>query len=228
MERDLLKEGLTLLRLGDDRRLESGLRAYIAAIEEWNPAYGLVGAYGDELVIKHILDSLAPLATLDELAAEALAARGAEATERGEAMSLADMGTGAGLPGIPLALAKPGWRVSLVDRMTRRINFLKAMQESLGLSNAEIVEMQVEHYKGRHELVTFRAFRPFERKLFKKVFASCAPWGYVVAYKGKADKASAELAEIEGLYRTARIEPVSVPFLDDERCLVILSPAPRG
>lgn len=228
MERDLLTEGLALLGLRDDARLESGLRAYVAAIEEWNPAYGLVGASGDELVVKHILDSLAPLATLDELAREALAARGAEAGGVGEAVSLADLGTGAGLPGIPLALARPGWRISLVDRMTRRINFLKAMQESLGLTNAEIVETQVEHYKGRHELVSFRAFRPFERKLFKKVFASCAPSGFVAAYKGKADKARAELAEIEGLYRTARIEPVSVPFLEDERCLVILSPAPRG
>lgn len=217
-----------LLGLGDDGRLYSGLRAYIAAIEAWNPAYGLVGASGDELVVKHILDSLAPLAALDELAAEALAARGAEATGTGQALSLADLGTGAGLPGIPLALARPGWRISLVDRMTRRINFLKAMQKNLGLTNVEIVETQVEHYKGRHELVSFRAFRPFERKLFKRVFASCAPSGFVAAYKGKADKARAELAEIEGLYRTVRIEPVSVPFLEDERCLVVLSPAPRG
>lgn len=228
MDRDLLKEGLALLGLGDDARLEGGLRAYIAAIEQWNPAYGLVGASGDELVVKHILDSLAPLATLDELAAEALSARGGEAAGGGEAVSLADLGTGAGLPGIPLALARPRWRISLVDRMTRRINFLKAMRESLGLTNAEVVETQVEHYKDRRDLVSFRAFRPFERKLFKKVFASCAPSGFVAAYKGKADKARAELAEIEGLYRTARIEPVSVPFLDEERCLVILSPAPRG
>lgn len=228
MERDLLSTGLAALGLGDDERLAAGLRAYIAAIEDWNPAYGLVGASGDELVVKHILDSLAPLAKLDELAAAALAARGGAGVAPGEGLSLADLGTGAGLPGIPLALARPAWRVYLVDRMTRRINFLKAMQESLGLSNVEIVETQVEHYKGRHELVTFRAFRPFERKLFKKVFAACAPSGFVAAYKGKADKARAELAEIEGLFRTAEIAPLSVPFLDDERCLAILSPAPRG
>ncbi len=217
MNNELLHEGLRLLGLDGLDGLELGLERYRAAIEERNPAYGLVGADGEELVIKHLLDSLAPLALLERLYPQG----------RGS-VSLADLGTGAGLPGIPLALAKPDWHISLVDRMTRRINFLKEMQGSLPLLNVDIIEEQVERYRGSHDIVTFRAFRPFERKLFKKVFAACAADGFVAAYKGKADKARDELTAIEGLYASAEILPVRVPFLEDERCLVVLRPSKAG
>ncbi|MBN2875510.1 MAG: class I SAM-dependent methyltransferase, partial [Spirochaetales bacterium] len=78
---------------------------------------------------------------------------------------------------------------------------------------------------GSYDIVTFRAFRPFERKLFKRVFSVCAEGGHVVAYKGKAERAGAELSAIEGLYADAEILPVRVPFLEDERCVVVMSPA---
>jgi 16S rRNA (guanine527-N7)-methyltransferase len=225
----LLEEGLAALSLPDDGPLRDKLAAYLEAIETWNPTHGLVGATGDELIIKHILDSLAPIATLDRLLAEALTASrssGVVAAARARP-SLADLGTGAGLPGIPLALARPGVDVSLIDRMTRRIHFLEAMKKDLPLPNAEIVEAQVEHAKGSFDLVVFRAFRPFERKLFKRVFAICSPSGFVAAYKGRREKAEDELAEIESLYSEVSIVPVTVPFLADERCLVVLRPAPR-
>ncbi|MFZ4615999.1 MAG: 16S rRNA (guanine(527)-N(7))-methyltransferase RsmG [Rectinemataceae bacterium] len=213
MNSSVLAEGLTALGLPSDGDLHERLARYAQAIEEWNPAYGLVGATGDELIIKHILDSLAPLSIIDRLAA---------ARPR---CSLADLGTGAGLPGIPLALARRAFDVALIDRMTRRIRFLEAMKSELALGTVQIIETQVEHAKGAWDLVTFRAFRPFERKLFKRVFALCAPGGYVVAYKGKMERAKAELAEIEGLYSSAEFHPVKVPFLEDERCVVVLSPA---
>lgn len=228
MNADLLRRGLAELSLPPDGPLSSRLLRYAAEIEAWNPAYGLVGASGDELIVKHLLDSLAPLKTIQELLEGIASARspGALSKDRPE-LRLADLGTGAGLPGIPLALALPETRVALVDRMTRRIRFLEAMRDQLPLPNVDIVEEQVEHARGRWDLLTFRAFRPFERKLFKRVFALCEPDGFVVAYKGKADKAQAELAEIEGLYSSAEIRPVTVPFLDDERCLVVLRPARR-
>jgi len=193
------------------------LGCYIEAIEKWNPAYGLVGASGDELIVKHILDSLAPLAIIEGLVAEAVAS--------GERPALVDLGTGAGLPGIPLAIAEPNVDVTLLDRMTRRIRFLEDMKSTLPLDNVDIIEEQVERAKGSYDIVTFRAFRPFERKLFKRVFSVCAPDGFVVAYKGKHDRARAELAEIEGLYSSAEILPFKVPFLDDERCVVVMRPA---
>jgi 16S rRNA (guanine527-N7)-methyltransferase len=225
----LLRDGLEALGLLPVPALLEKLTAYFEAIERWNPTHGLVGAAGDELIVKHLLDSLAPLSILDRLLAESASARSAASGSLAPARhrpSLADLGTGAGLPGIPLALARPGWDVTLVDRMTRRIGFLEAMKRELPLSNASIVETQVEHAKGSWDLVTFRAFRPFERKLFKRVFAVCAPGGFVAAYKGRRDRAAEELAAIEGLYASAEVIPVAVPFLADERCIVVLRPQP--
>lgn len=220
MNNELLTRGLAELALPLPADAIARLGRYVDAIESWNPAYGLVGASGDELIIKHILDSLAPLTIIDRL----LAGIGSSEARP----TLVDLGTGAGLPGIPLAIARPSVDVTLLDRMTRRIHFLEAMKAELPLDNAAIVEQQVEHARGSYDIVTFRAFRPFERKLFKRVFASCAGSGSVVAYKGKADKAQAELAELEGLYASVDIVPVKVPFLGDERCVVIMKPARRA
>lgn len=213
---DLLERGLAQMGLTDNPSLAGKLAVYIEAIEEWNPAYGLVGASGDELVIKHILDSLAPVSLI----------RAALDASQGP-RTLVDVGTGAGLPGIPLALAMPDVGVTLLDRMTRRINFLRYVTEKLGRVDIDIVEEQVERSHGAFGVVTFRAFRPFERKLFRKVFGLCHTDGAVVAYKGKADRANAELTAIEGLYASATIVPLAIPFLPDERCAVVLKPASR-
>ncbi|MDX9898292.1 MAG: 16S rRNA (guanine(527)-N(7))-methyltransferase RsmG [Spirochaetia bacterium] len=219
IHKSILSDGLAALSLESDGPLSLRLAHYVEAIESWNPVYGLVGASGDELLIKHILDSLAPV--------DIMRSRIAEALPPGTRPSLVDIGTGAGLPGIPLALALAELDVTLLDRMTRRIRFLEAMKSELALTNVDIVEQQLEHAKGCFDIVTFRAFRPFEKKLFKRVFSVCAPGGFVIAYKGKADKARAELSEIEGLYSSCDILPVKVPFLEDERCVVILRPAIR-
>jgi 16S rRNA (guanine527-N7)-methyltransferase len=236
IDKEILASGLEALGLPASGKLATDLARYGEEIERWNPAYGLVGAEGDELVIKHILDSLAPIAIIRERMEAIHAARMpdpealASSIASGRAFAplplrLADLGSGAGLPGIPLALALPDLEVSLVERMARRAGFLEGAVALLGLANAKVVEREVERVEGGFELLTFRAFRPFERKLFKSVFALCEADGYVLAYKGRMEKARAELSEIEGLYSSAEILPVKVPFLDDERCLVALRPA---
>lgn len=212
---DLLGRGLETLGLPPSGALAESLSRYMAEIERLNPSLSLVGASGDELVVKHVLDSLAPLAIIKSLLAALPRPR------------IADLGSGAGLPGIPLALALPESEIVLMDRMTRRIRFLESLRDVLPLGNVDIVETQIEHARGSFDLVAFRAFRPFERKLFKRVFALCradgsGAAGTVLAYKGKADKARAELSSISGLYSSADIIPVEVPFLEDERCVVVL------
>lgn len=236
MNGKLLVEGLSALGLPCDGPEAERLGRYVDAIEAWNPAYGLVGASGDELIIKHILDSLAPLPILDRLIAASTEPAAAAVSEGGGSPgpaaaagpTVVDLGTGAGLPGIPLAIVRPSWSITLLDRMTRRIRFLEAMRGELALDNVEIVEEQVERARGSYDLVTFRAWKPFERKLFKRVFALCSPSGAVAAYKGRADRAREELAELAGMYGSAEMEPVIVPFLPDERCVVSLRPIRRA
>jgi len=209
---------LSELKLPPDGPFADKLYRYLAEIELWNPAYGLVKATSDELVIKHALDSLAPLTILRSLLPEAAPAFGLPPSRP----RLADLGTGAGLPGIPLALAMSDVDVDLIDRMGKRIRFLENMAALLPLPNARVVQSEVERAAGRYDLVTFRAFRPFERALFTAVFALCDTEGAVAAYKGKPEKARAELAAIEGLYASAEIIPIAVPMLDEERCLVVM------
>lgn len=211
-ETGILGRGLESLGLPPSGGLADGLCRYIGEIERLNPSLGLVGASGDELVVKHILDSLGPLEIIRGLIGGTPRPR------------IADLGSGAGLPGVPLALALPDARVALIDRMTRRTDFLRGILDLIPVDNAEVIEAQVEHARGEFDLVTFRAFRPFERKLFKRVFALCAGNGVVVAYKGKADRARAELSEISGLFSNAEVFPLKVPFLEDERCVVVMRP----
>lgn len=204
--------------------LHEGLSRYVAELELWNPTHGLVNASGDELVVKHILDSLAPWKILRALLGEF-----------GEGASLTDLGTGAGLPGIPLALAMPDLRVRLVERMGKRVSFLESMKAVLPLPNAEIVESEVERAPGPHALCTFRAFRPFsEIRLFRAVWARTAPGGAFAAYKGRRENAAEELRalcdqlaapadlSLRRAAERAEIMDLKVPFLDDPRCLVVL------
>jgi 16S rRNA (guanine527-N7)-methyltransferase len=213
---DILYRGLAALGLEPDGPLAEALRRYLSEIERFNPTLGLVGAgigaAGEELVVKHILDSLAPIGIIRSLLGDSLRPR------------IADLGTGAGLPGLPLALALPQASVHLVDRMTRRTDFLRGALELLRVGNAEVVESQVERLRGAYDLVTFRAFRPFEPKLFKRVFALCETNGRVLAYKGRLERARSELPAIEGLYSSAEVLRVEVPFLDEERCVVVMRP----
>jgi len=225
IDRSLLSRGLAALGLPSEGELADRLARYLAEIELWNPAYGLVKASPEELVTKHALDSLAPLALIRSLLPAPAAASFGLPPRRPR---LADLGTGAGLPGIPLALALPEVDVDLVDRMGKRIRFLENMAALLPLPNARVVQSEVERAAGPYDLVTFRAFRPFERRLFASVFALCDAEGAVVAYKGRLENARAELAEIEGLYASAEILPIEVPLLDEERCAVVLRPARRG
>lgn len=225
IDRDLLKEGIALLGLESPEGALERLARYGEEIELWNPTYGLVSAEGRELVVKHLLDSLAPLRALKSLGESIVAARGPEAGP----VRLADVGTGAGLPGIPLSIFLPDWSFSLVDRMGKRLRFLENEQALLGLRNVELVESEAERAKGPFDLVSFRAFRPFsEVKLFRALARSLVPGGAFAAWKGRLDSTRGELATLSSdpilgtAAAAAEIKPVKVPFLDDERCLAVL------
>jgi 16S rRNA (guanine527-N7)-methyltransferase len=227
---DILAEGLLSLCQSDPaietliapRREEilALLAAYIAGIMTHNPVLSLVGTNDPkELIVRHILDSLAPLGIM---------------SSKCTVNRVADVGSGAGLPGIPLAIALPDGEFTLIERKGRRAGFLRdtltslAVKNSNGLSNVSVEEQEMEKVKPRRfTLVTFRAFKPLEPKIFKKLFRLCAEGGVLAAYKGRRSKVEAEMAELERQMPTQTIRweliPCPVPMLDEERHLLLIS-----
>jgi 16S rRNA (guanine527-N7)-methyltransferase len=200
----------TVLEKNFDEKLAKLCR-YIEEIELFNPAYGLVGTNNtEELIIKHILDSLAPLGII------------AETLNQFDNPLLADAGSGAGLPGIPLAICldQP---FTLIERMGRRAGFLRNTLAVLGLDNTEVEEKDVEKARpNRYSLITFRAFRPLDTAMLKTLFKLLVPGGVLAAYKGKAEKIDEEMSAIESLCGGWKSYQTAVPFLDEERHLVII------
>jgi len=204
---DLLHQGLEALGLSSRADLLTGLNVYRAEIEEWNERLGLVSLkHPDDLVVKHLLDSLAPWAVLDRFGFG----------------SLADLGSGAGFPGIPLALAFPAARTVLVERMERRAGFLNATLANLGRSDVAVLQRTFEEVKDHFDVVTFRAVFPLDAKLVKKLKRLLNPGGRIAAYKGRREVIDAELATLGALADGAEVVPLQVPFLEEERHLVIL------
>jgi 16S rRNA (guanine527-N7)-methyltransferase len=221
----LLSEGIEAMRQKDvdiDRifavrseEINSLLCRYIKEIELFNPAYALVGTDDiEKLVIKHILDSLAPLGIISRLLAEVHA----------ENAQIADVGSGAGLPGIPLAIAMPDCGFTLIERMGRRTGFLWNTRAALSLSNVTVEEGEVEKTAGgRFSIVTFRAFKPLEPKLLAALFNACGEGGVRDANTVRREKPEQEMTPLE---RFAHWEahPCGVPFLDEERHLLVIRP----
>jgi len=223
----LLSEGIEILRNGDKEidsiiapRIEEFiflLSRYIKEIELFNTAYGLVGTSDtNELIIKHILDSLAPLGIIIKLLKD---------TRSANIPQIADAGSGAGLPGIPLAIALPKCVFTLIERMGRRAGFLFNTKAVLSLSNINVEESELEKAgNGQFNLVTFRAFKPLEPKLLKTLFKACAPGGVIAAYKGRREKIEAEMSPLQKNCKKWEIIPYTTPFLEEERHLLIIRP----
>jgi 16S rRNA (guanine527-N7)-methyltransferase len=177
------------------------LMQYTALLAKWNRTYRLTAIRDPiEMVSHHLLDSLAVVPHLP------VPAHG----------PLADVGAGAGLPGIPIAIARPQWRVTLNDSNQKKIAFLRQAAIELELSNVEIHEGRVEHWAPRTKfaLVISRAFA--ELAQFSSVCAHLvAPDGVLAAMTGAAPQAGG-----------CRIIALNVPLLHARRHLV-LCPAGR-
>jgi 16S rRNA (guanine527-N7)-methyltransferase len=220
----VLEEGIALLcrRDGDIQDLLGGsntdralslLNKYIEEIERFNPSLSLVGATERrDLVIRHILDSLAPLGILRRLV-------------RLTSLQAADVGSGAGLPGIPLAIAMPDCFFTLIERKTRRAEFLRNTLPVLGLPNAKVEEREMEKApRFRFGIITFRAFHPLEPAILKKLFRLLISGGVLAAYKGRQEKIAVEMGAVSDLTASWEVIPCPVPFLDEERHLVVIRP----
>lgn len=207
IERMTLHEGLAQLQLALPSATQQKLLDYLALVQKWNKVYNLTAVLEHEAMLTHhLLDSLAVVPHV------------------AHAKSILDVGSGAGLPGIPLALALPEAQVTLLDSNQKKAAFLQQAVIELKLTNAQVVCGRVENIQLNQQVsvVVSRAFAELEK------FAALAghwvaPGGAVVAMKGvhPAD----EMARLHGAFKVSRVIQLKVPGVNAERHLVFLTAA---
>src|SRR5690606_7055784 len=204
-----LRDGLRALSL--DESLAKPLMAYLSLLARWNRTYNLTAVREPrEMITRHLLDSLAMHAAVAPLAA------------RGGA--LADLGTGPGLPGIPLAIALPGLQVALVESNGKKARFLRESVRTLKLANARVIEARIEAVDeaGSVDAITARALATLP-KILELGGHLLAQGGRLLAMKGVIPQD--EIAGLPPGWAVERIEPLAVPGLDGERHLVVVARA---
>ena len=196
-----LTAGLAALRLDLPAAACDKLLAFSDLLLKWNRTYNLTAVREpDQVLSHHLLDSLAILPWVAE-------------------GSLLDVGSGGGLPGIPLAIARPGLQVTLVDAVQKKVSFLQQVAIELGLPNVRAIHGRIEELAGQYPQISSRAFSELvdfvglTRHLL-------APGGRWLAMKGV--RPDAELAALPADVAIAAVEPLAVPGLAAERHLIIL------
>ncbi|MGE5491003.1 MAG: 16S rRNA (guanine(527)-N(7))-methyltransferase RsmG [Actinomycetota bacterium] len=201
MSQNQLSSGLAALGLDLPNPAPEKLLAYRDLLLKWNKTYNLTALRDPEQAISHhLLDSLAILPWV-------------------EAGSLLDVGSGGGLPGIPLAISRPDLQVTMVDAVQKKATFLQQAAIELALPNARALHARVETLTGQYGQITSRAFSDLAEftRLTRHLLT---PGGRWLAMKGV--RPEGEMATLPEGIRIDAIEPLSVPGLDAERHLIIL------
>ncbi|MCF8151841.1 MAG: 16S rRNA (guanine(527)-N(7))-methyltransferase RsmG [Burkholderiaceae bacterium] len=205
-----LEEGLAALGLPLSAETQTKLLAYLALLKKWNKTYNLTAIRDEaEMLTQHLLDSLSILPALQN---SALAAR-----------RWADVGSGAGLPGIPLAIVRPDLEMSLIETVEKKSAFQRQAKIELALPNVTVISQRVEDLPGgQFDAVVSRAFAELVD------FVTLA--GHLLVQNGKlyAMKGLAAEAELKrvppGWAVTDRIQ-LHVPGLDAQRHLIVIERA---
>jgi 16S rRNA (guanine527-N7)-methyltransferase len=201
-----LVDGLTRLALVLPDDAQSKLIEYTNLIGKWNRVYNLTAIREPGKVLTHhILDSLAVAPHVS-------------------AHALLDVGSGAGLPGIPLALALPKAQVTLLDSNQKKCAFLNQAVIELKLDNVKVVCARIEDWQTdqRFDLVISRAFSELA-KFVASTARLCAPGGTLLAMKGV--EPLAEIEQLPNQFHLSHVTPLKVPGLDAQRHLVFMRAA---
>jgi 16S rRNA (guanine527-N7)-methyltransferase len=183
------------------------MAAHVALVEKWNRVHNLTAVRdAEQMVTLHVLDSLSLLPHLPV------------------AGGVVDVGTGAGFPGITLAIARPDLRVSLLDSSHKKCAFLEQAKAELALANATVVCDRVEQWKPaeRFEAVVSRAFAELADFVAQSAHLA-APGGKLLAMKGVHP--FEEIARVPASHRVSSVVELQVPALDAKRHLVVMEPA---
>lgn len=205
LERELAA-GIQALQVMAAAEAQQRMLDYLALIEKWNKAYNLTAVREpDKMLTHHVLDSLSVLPHV----------RGSH---------ILDVGSGAGLPGIPLALARPDWQVTLLDSSHKKTAFLRQAVIELKLGNVNVVCARVESWapSQQFDTVISRAFSDLPEYL-SLAGKFCMKTGLVIAMKGIYPHE--ELAQLPREFRLCGVVPLQVPGLDAQRHVALLRPA---
>lgn len=193
-----------------DEQINKLLR-YVAEIELFNKKYKLVGAKDEEIITKHIMDSLVAVKEIEKHITNDSV--------------ICDVGSGAGLPGIPLAIYFENNKFTLIERMSRRVNFLNNAVVALKLNDrVTIVDKDLKDVDQIYDLVTFRAFHPLF-DIIDYIDKITNNDSIVVTYKARYDSVEAELKiveeECESKWNWEYVD-LNIPFIDAPRMLCLL------
>jgi 16S rRNA (guanine527-N7)-methyltransferase len=199
-----LTQGLLELGLDIDVATQQKLLDYLALLEKWNKVHNLTAVRNpEEMVTLHLLDSLSVFPHI-------------------KSGHLLDVGSGAGLPGIPLALTRPDLQVTVLDSSHKKASFMRQAKAELGINNLDVVCGRVEEFQPEigFDGVISRAFSDLA-EFVRLTSHLCAGHGVWMAMKGVYPYD--ELAQLKGY--SAEVIPLHVPELDAQRHLVFLKAA---
>jgi len=203
-EREALEAAARALGLELTERQSEHLLAYAALILKWNKVYNLTALRDPQAVLTHhLLDSLAVVPSLQR--------------EWAGRARLLDVGAGAGLPGVVIAILREDIEVSCLDAVAKKAAFVQQVAAELRLPNLQGVHARVESLDGSYELISSRAFASLP-DFFGASAKLLAPDGLWLAMKGKTP--ADELAAVPAGVEVFHVEQLHVPGLDAERCIV--------
>jgi 16S rRNA (guanine527-N7)-methyltransferase len=198
-ENDLLKSGITLLDLDNHEYLYTKLLIYIDLLIKWNKTYNLTSlTTKEDIITTHLLDCLSVVKKID-------------------GQRILDVGSGAGLPGLMIALARPTTHLCLIDKVAKKTSFMKQAVLELELSNVEVIHGRVEdlRVKNPFDMIVSRAFSEVEKfiSLTQHLISKQGAWLIM-----KSKKIMTE--DLKKLDKAFEVEPITVPYLEAERYLV--------
>jgi len=208
-----LADGLSALALDLPPAAIDRLLRYLALIAQWNRVYNLTAVREPAAMLtQHLLDCLAILPALRRGLGE----------RAGGPLRVLDVGSGAGLPGVVLAICEPGWEVTCVDAVAKKASFIRQVGAELGLPNLHATHQRVETLGGEpFQLITSRAFATLADfvALTRGSLAADGQWAAMKANLGDDERRT--VPQDVALFH---VEPLGVPGLDATRCLVWMRP----
>jgi 16S rRNA (guanine527-N7)-methyltransferase len=215
-----LRQGAEALGLALSDSQIAQLLGYHGLIQKWNKVYNLTAIRDPaEMLTHHLLDSLAIIAPLRiRLAGLSYDQDGAEEVRSPYLYRLLDVGAGAGLPGVVLAICCPDIHVTCVDAVAKKMAFVQQVATELKLPNLKALHARVETLTQKYDIITSRAFATLSDFVAGSQAALIPKRGIWLAMKAK--DTTAEIANLPANVDVFHVEQLTVPGLDAERCIV--------